>query len=814
MKNKIISKIDDGDRLFFFSLIFLTLFLVDLEVRFFGKMGLILVEKDSISVVFAALCTIASLGSAVLSIVISAFSTRIFGFSIKDILSLSGSKPDISSTVKQSFCIILIAIATYILSLYTTTTFLLITVTLIILQSSVELWYLLVNEEHAATYLVDLLTASKDAKHSKYLKQLYMGLEETLETKDILVLERYVLGIEVVYSKTQLIDDQASVILLQCIKHIFPKACLNFGFVDAYRWIVNFGSDFNKLDIDSSTAVSSYFDKLLYCDERSIGDFSLQKNIDDILQRLNIDKDDKERLVFYYFENLIKNKIISRDIKFDQLRTSIDYLTSRFDDNFGVSRANLIVYIYKCYVVENDDKDFREFVHSTIINGLAVNNRYNRTRTYISAVAEIFRMLYFYSKYEKETIVQKHRKELESLFSYKRTTITAYSTCLFELLHVNSVDILNWLIRDTENAYLNESTNRTFEFFPYNYISKALVWSRANLLKFSFLFYCIEWQHFNHYPINIISDTNKGNKEISEFMIRDVLYFFDISSDSEFIQLKDFIKNEMSDMQYCLNTGGVIPTREVIRNYEFFNKTLDQIIQSDDKQTKLPTNQEIQESNKLLIRKLNEMKFFVLDESKDLTGAIVLKIAPSIIKREKVTAERLAEESKAEIISYCNEFLARTIPKFRVEFNITGVRSMLQILKRDNFVFRNYTYYDDWGLSEDIRVSEDYRCLKEIIDLIDFKYYQELNGAYFLTRNRVVLNASVEFEPFRAPFKKECMEYLQYYKVAEGKYQIDGVVRNLEKSIDFIIKTHVLVSSTIKVITDINLNMGIKIEFK
>lgn len=334
------------------------------------------------------------------------------------------------------------------------------------------------------------------------------------------------------------------------------------------------------------------------------------------------------------------------------------------------------------------------------------------------------------------------------------------------------------------------------------------------MLKFSFLFYCIEWQHFNHYPINIISDTNKGNKEISEFMIRDVLYFFDISSDSEFIQLKDFIKNEMSDMQYCLNTGGVIPTREVIRNYEFFNKTLDQIIQSDDKQTKLPTNQEIQESNKLLIRKLNEMKFFVLDESKDLTGAIVLKIAPSIIKREKVTAERLAEESKAEIISYCNEFLARTIPKFRVEFNITGVRSMLQILKRDNFVFRNYTYYDDWGLSEDIRVSEDYRCLKEIIDLIDFKYYQELNGAYFLTRNRVVLNASVEFEPFRAPFKKECMEYLQYYKVAEGKYQIDGVVRNLEKSIDFIIKTHVLVSSTIKVITDINLNMGIKIEFK
>lgn len=109
--------------------------------------------------VLDALCTVAALGNAILSIIIGAFSNKIYGFTVRELISNNPNSFSVPSVVISSLFAVVLGIVSLSFDLCATITALAICVVGIIAITSAQLWLLLSNTEYQKEILNNIIKA-------------------------------------------------------------------------------------------------------------------------------------------------------------------------------------------------------------------------------------------------------------------------------------------------------------------------------------------------------------------------------------------------------------------------------------------------------------------------------------------------------------------------------------------------------------------------------------------------------------------------------------------------------------------------------
>ena len=147
-----------------------------------------------------------------------------------------------------------------------------------------------------------------------------------------------------------------------------------------------------------------------------------------------------------------------------------------------------------------------------------------------------------------------------------------------------------------------------------------------------------------------------------------------------------------------------------------------------------------------------------------------------------------------------------------LSFDIEGVRTLKSELEKEQFSSRNYTFYDDWALSSEVRASEDYLKLKNLIDSIGFIRNYALRPNMFLKVKDVKFNYSFEKIESIPIDGEELEEFLSQHRIANNKYRIDDGIYDLQEAEDYIKEYKALLIVAVKIET--NVTDGFQIAFK
>lgn len=118
------------------------------------------VSETYIDVVFAALCTVAVLGSAIQSIIIGSFNSKIYGLTTKEVLAEIPDRINISKTLIASFLSIIVGLIFFALGFCSTTTAIAVCIVIIISISSIKIWRLLSNDETQLSVINEIIDSN------------------------------------------------------------------------------------------------------------------------------------------------------------------------------------------------------------------------------------------------------------------------------------------------------------------------------------------------------------------------------------------------------------------------------------------------------------------------------------------------------------------------------------------------------------------------------------------------------------------------------------------------------------------------------
>lgn len=758
-----------------------------------------LVSETYAEVVFASLCTVAVLGSAIQSIVIGSFSSKIYGLTLKELLARRQKRINIIKTLVLAFLSIAIGLLLMALDFCTTITALTSYVLLIIAKSSIEIWRLLSNDDVQKEYIYEILNSGRYSSEYFYLRW-FSELSQAIENNDSSAQDNY---IKLIKAANKL-DDSGQAIEKN-LKAIFPAACNRLGFVDAYKKILCFGTWSNP-KIDTITIVREYFHQVQYCSEQSISTYRVPETLDDIFEHMDIPDEEKIRYTYGLYDSVKSNVIISNNVRKRIISEIFDKICWLRDSGSGAIRGKLLLYIAKHSFFENNNIQERNELWSIFCLHLFNNNRHNRAACYVSLLSQLFRALYFYSNLERETLIPEYRAELATLMHYGEKEKDNFVVTFARMVTERSEAIVKWLVDDLKYEY--SSWNSMFEHFSFNFEVKSSVWTFENCLRFSFEYYLLVGYNFSLFPADIIVNDSNQETDFKKSICRNVVNCFDInkklieSVQSDIISLRDFCSIAYSPEDSFAG-----------QNFDFFNKRLSELAVEETEHLIADASCEINKLNSKVVEELSSLIGFQLCNDVELNEEHTLYIKPIIRQISKNDIVFSAKEKVWIIKDVLNSIIDKTLSRLSISFDQAGLEALLARVENEGYAARNYTFVDDLALSTSVRQSPEYDKLCKLLDEISFIRNADYYHYVFLKEPVIQFNAQVMSYKVEKPTETQCEEYISHYKVADGKYRIDDIVFDHVRALNHIRDSYIVEYAEIRVNTNLDKESGFLIDF-
>ena len=367
------------------------------------------------SIMLTVLCTVAVLGNAILSIVISTFSNKIYGFSIKELVTNLPFEIDIEKTTQVSFVCIIIAIVFFALNFATAISVITVLVITLIGNTDRLLWKLLTNSHYGEEIIkrkVNLGNVAPDYFLSRFFPELEVAIVNNDEAQQQ-VLITMIQDVVHSYKDTPSISSA----LEKRTADIFETSCFSIGFVDTIKKLIYLNDWKSEPLYDAWKMCFDYIGQIQYCDPLTLNQYHIVSSTNDIIDRMEVSEDSRIRCVLRFYHITEANNIIPNNVKDEILNSIINELSILHDNKNGVTRSKILLYIVRSDVLENEDINDRKKTFLMIIKNLHSLNKFNKEQSYISTIAQIFRALYFYIHYEVETLEEKYRMQLSLLFA-------------------------------------------------------------------------------------------------------------------------------------------------------------------------------------------------------------------------------------------------------------------------------------------------------------------------------------------------------------------------------------------------------------
>ena len=773
------------------------------------KLSIISVPNAFPEVVFAAICTIVSLGIATVSIVIGALDRKVLGFAIRDILPrVNVLNMKLSITVL--FSTIIIGFIAFSFDYCTTLGALLLYDCMYMIALSRTVWQIAADEKYVQTMI--LKDVDKKQDHIETTERWLSELRDAVCERNDQKQEKYIELIRAYLGK--LPSDTSLEFFPGHIKRVFQMAIPEIGFARAYNRVLCLNnphdSKLSTLFDRESIAIESV-DELQFLPAERIADYKITQIVYDIVKGLVSDDKTKSTIVYRIFSAICKNRTISDDVRMDLLKSIIKQVTAYYWNAVDNNTYYLIyVYVFKSFVLENDNQIEREILFSFILRRLySMLQPIRHHENAIPYLAQSFRMIYFYSAYEKELLTQEYRDQLATLLSFKPTGKDKIQSSISDLAQRYAQELIIWYVNEMVDA--ENQHDFYYEYFPESMTMnfKNVVWSERNRLLFVFLFY-LSSHRFQVFPLCEALRKSRLSTNDKRILVESYIGLYDEKQGE--IELASEISIAYS--AFAKKTGLSLPIHKPLlkNNYEEANALLFDLhkqLGTDITLESVYTDQ-VDKKIEAFFEPLDGIQ---IDKGLSFEDSKRFTLHPSLVPKATVSDENLANTAAYFFIEYLNHVINQVLPSWKITFTAEGVKKMLMLINQDNFSYTNCQFCDNLALTDSVRQSEDYNKLRDVLQGIQGKIDGQIYQTLFL-RGELAFN--YRFNMINAgekPTKEIYNPFLEKNKVAEGKYRIDGVLCDYNQAVELIESVYCVEEYEFEITTNISDQLGVRIDY-
>lgn len=722
------------------------------------------VSESYLDQIFTALCTLAVLGPTMQSVIVGAYQYKFLGFTVRELLNYLPNQPDLMYTIWFSFLAVGIAMICLAAKLYTTMTVLTVCVIILIGESFLDIWKLLTlsDEEDLVKELQAGNKISLEVYYAKWFPEVQQALTDGDEEKS----RSY---IDLIRSISQTSNEKSENILQAHARAIFPDACDRLGFVDAFKLILLL-NDWTFNGLDSRAVATDYINQIRFCPDNELFKYRIASTVDDIFERLNLDDDDKIYYAYRYYWAIEQNTVAGDAVRREIIVSLFEKLCFLYEKGTGSQRERVILYVAR-HILETEDVPDRQMQWDLLIGEL-YQHRYSHDKCYIGVIAQIFRALYFYCHFETETLQEEFREGLVKLCTFSRRGKETNYPSLNKLVLQKKHELLKWFSEDLKEQHFGINM---FDYFPAYDNGKTVVWDVETCTYFAFWFYLLVGYPGGLFPYEIHSDSlNKNDISVCIAIV---------SNFNEQENLSENAGKKVQMMKTFLQAEYSLEGINAKRNFQYFNHALADIRKKENEERNAAISEDINKMNINIIEQLKKFEGVQYSQDISLTSAKRITLAPHISRNAMYGVENRAYYISNVISLILNDIIKKSLRTEKLWFGKDSIYRMYTLLSGNEYKYTDYLYTDDWGFSQEIRSSDKFEELKSLISKMELIPTRDLQHMVFLCEP-IRFNAHVDEYALREPTDDQCEKFVDQYKVADGKYRIDGVLYSHTQAID------------------------------
>jgi hypothetical protein len=784
--------------------------LIDFCVILIGNY--ISVDPSFILYVYAALATIAALSGTVLTIIISSFSTKYYGFTIREMLSFENLEIKVSNIIPISLVVTFVATIFLAFDFITTIVLTLFYIIVLIICYSNYIWEISTNDlkckQIVKAELVKILHSKDNEKIIKSLNNLFDSFLFSVEQKSVDISNDIMELIKSILENIDLDNKELETFIDQKINYVFLYTVPIIGYSSAIEKVLSIHDtvSINFSSFDKRRSLLKPIKKLKFCNDENFSE-SIIYNTLEYTKFLNADE--KKFILCNYFTCILLNQILTLSYKYELIEDFFAHITNfswSEDSEYDLVRHEVILHITKKYILTNDDDNIRTKLFTTITNQL-YGDGFGNCAKYFETLVLLYQSLYFYSFYEIDTLKVQHREKLKKLIDMNVESIDTKKVTFIGLLNRHTEEIVSYLL----NIVIKHGTDYTFfEYFPKNFGAKNSVWTEPARLKFAFRTYLLFYYDCDSFPHKMINDWDTIDIDVKELVVSTFLSCFDDNTRhlnentlSDLIELSDWIGEKYS------NNYIFIQNLYDELNNQMKSLNLKKVIMLD---TTLP---KLEALNKALTTQISDnKKMFGYDPDISITGEDEITFKPIIEEFKYCYNEmNIAANICKYVKSQLNSIAKKNLPMIQLSFDKNGVIRLLNLLKKKTINSRNYDFVYDSALSNETRALPEYTILVEKIKNIKCYRTQQFNSNMFFNKEYMRFNVIVSKYSTDFLNENQCDEYSEKFKVADGFYKIQSALYNKAQAMEIIHKLYKIQYISLKLRTNISDKSGFVIGF-
>lgn len=735
----------------------------DIITQTYG-IAFIYVEAGYLGDVFAATCTVAVLGNALLSLLIGASDRKIMGISIQTVFSKTCTGGYMLQSIILPLLSIILAIVAFAFECYTSLTILLVYDVAVIIWASMLIWATLSAKRKQELLVSEIINNSTANECDKYIDNWFSELHKAISVKDQSGIDQHVNSIKTIIGNVPEENAFANCIERQ-LPSLFTKTCEAFGFTYGYEFVAQINKMRQYGYIDLERLALDYINQIKFSEASRIAIRDMRTTVKNILESNIVESDTKWSIVYNLFCSINDNAYLSVDEKKEFLGSFLSYLCTLRDGDYEESKIDIILSVFRNKVLLEGNSQKREWLHLLLVEQLLLRNQLNHDICYIQTIAEMFRALFFFVYYETETLSVTHRKSLQSLYTLTTEEKDIVRVSFATLIINNQADIVSWLAEDSVSFSWRKGVK--WDYFPKLSPSKRIIWDKTNVLRFAYCYYkWIGYAKAGH-PFVAIIQGNRLSNDAKEEICRELSNLFDSHGlSSEALHIIEYLEDLVGVSHNYVNCYN--PSEQA-----FFQDELIKVIKSRNANAIGQSENTNENMIQLVQNILKDYKCLCINQQSGGPRYTRRRLPPMLVEKSthqaKSAADRIAYITQQTI----NNVISRRLSQVDVQFNMDGINTLLHNLENEKYQYRNYTYVDDLAFTSDVIGSEEYQKLKQAIENIPKDHKSAFSSYVFLKVPKLEYSLDIHYHTTE-PSELQCEEYVRAHELAEGYYQING----------------------------------------
>lgn len=710
----------------------------------------ILLSSDYLNEVFAATCTIAVLGNAILSILFGVYDKKTLGIPFQDVLNHSVVGKEQRFTISALTMSIVFALMWYVWKRINLLFSVLIIDVVLLLFSCDDLWRFLSDKKMQRKTIAEVINEVDSSRYSIYVDNWFKELCNALVPNNSAEAKEYFELISLVLDFAPENKEQLQSCVRLHLQSYFDEACGRVGFVEAYsllREAIKYAPPDDTLD---GRIVFKYLEKLKAQDEVDIANFEISDLLSNLFEESIFDDSQKKAYAYAYFCAIFDNYQMKPEAKHQKLKDILAFLCSLEDEDYGTYKANVLMNIVKYNIINNDNINNRKQLFSALVEALKKQN-YSNGKIYIQTISEIFRAFFFVIYLEDGSLTKNFREELLALFRTVTKDRDLVSLSFMTLIYENIDEVVSWLVLDSVSK-----GNKPRTFWGYWSLGmrwKKVVWTADEVISFAFCACHMILPNMDGRDFYRILQSNEFSCTEKIFICKTLLDLYNCDG-----YTNDLAERAQQMAEFC-NIQDSINLHFWKQEHTYYQE---KIIELESTINRIYLN-DCRKSNQDLFQGVHDFykdsNLFAYDPNVSLFPGKRQIIKSSYEYIYKNFWHDLPKRVSSTLREYLSWHLNKVLPQLSLSFRIEDITALISELDGKNYLYRNYQYTDNWALQK-LSNTAEYQKLSKVLDDIYYDKSHQISQKIFLKKAKIPFNFQLQYELIELS-EKQCKQYVE-----------------------------------------------------